>query len=264
MINKQIIKNCRAINLYDLITKNEQEMSSWYADGKYLRSKKDKCVIKRNGSYFFNDDDNNFGRNAINFFCEYKNFTFADALNYIKRYADVDFPKDKDIIYDYLHEDRKIDKKIISKLIKDKKVSVKCENNYTNIIFSDNKGNPFEAVGIAGRKYKRRYNFNEYWTFGNDKSTVCYVCESAIDALSLYEILRDKKACYVSLGGESKRKYLIAELMKRYKKVILAVDNDDEGDNIAKAYHYLDRLKPQCKDWNEDLSVAKVKEADVA
>lgn len=97
-----------------------------------------------------------------------------------------------------------------------------------------------------------------YWYFTPDSDEIdtFYVCESSIDAISLYEIHRLKHlpvngTAYVSIGGVGKQK-AIDELIYE-GEVILAVDNDAAGDASRKKNHLLDYIIPVNKDWNEDL-----------
>lgn len=263
--NNKIIQSCRSINLFDFITQNPTELKMWINDGRYLRSKKDQCVIIRDGTYFFNDGSNRSGRNAVNFYCDYRKFRFADAVAYLKKYAKPNGLTDNEIINGYLGKERKIGNEIIAKLIENKQVIVDNESNYyVNIKFCDVDGNEIESVGITNRNFKRRYNSGKYWRFGTQDADKCYVCESAIDAVSLFELCGDQSACYISIGGEFNRKYLILEVKSRYKNVIIAVDNDDEGNRIAKAYSDLPRIIPVKKDWNEDLICVKNKKEHAA
>jgi hypothetical protein len=90
------------------------------------------------------------------------------------------------------------------------------------------------------------------------------ICESALDALSHYELERDDRCVYVSFGGHLAQGQLKAlqELRERLSTtrtidVCLGIDADEAGDRYA---HMLtaqfpdaQRLKPEGKDFNEML-----------
>ena len=84
-----------------------------------------------------------------------------------------------------------------------------------------------------------------------------YICESAIDAVSLYQLLQTP-GTYISIAGCGKSK-TIKNIIADHQNVVLAVDNDDAGNNIAKMFSNLKRLIPKNKDWNEDLVALKNK-----
>lgn len=100
-----------------------------------------------------------------------------------------------------------------------------------------------------------------FWWFqvGDNRSDKVYICEASIDAISLYELHRldgiKENAVYVSIGGTAKQPAI--DRLKKKKKVILAVDNDDAGEKCRKRNADLESIIPQRKDWNEDLQARK-------
>lgn len=96
-----------------------------------------------------------------------------------------------------------------------------------------------------------------FWFFqvGSEKSKNVFVCEAAIDAISLYEIRRRTGErdddVYVSLGGVGK--YAPIDFLLRHYHVILAVDNDKGGQATRDRYSDVPAIIPEHKDWNEDL-----------
>lgn len=92
------------------------------------------------------------------------------------------------------------------------------------------------------------------WTFrlgsGTD-ATIAYICESAIDAISLAAIL-GHAAYYVSVAGAAKQGAI--DRVKRSRlTVVIATDNDAAGDECRRRNSDCDTLRPEAKDWNEDL-----------
>ena len=96
-----------------------------------------------------------------------------------------------------------------------------------------------------------------FWWFkiGDGQSDKVYVCEAAIDAISLYELQKKSSAIentvYVSIGGTAKQPAI--NRLKAHKRVILAVDNDIAGSECRKRNADLECIIPKRKDWNEDL-----------
>ena len=88
-----------------------------------------------------------------------------------------------------------------------------------------------------------------------------YVCEAAIDAISLYLIHRaqgmDAYSAYVSIGGVSKQQTI--DRIKCRIKAILAVDNDDAGKRCRDRNKELQFIIPHGKDWNDDLKMMKLR-----
>lgn len=96
-----------------------------------------------------------------------------------------------------------------------------------------------------------------FWWFRSGKDAkVAYVCEAAIDAISLYVLQRQhgkmEQSYYISIGGAAKQA-TINRIKRQVKKTVLAVDNDVAGQNCRNKNKELDYILPIGKDWNEDL-----------
>ena len=84
-----------------------------------------------------------------------------------------------------------------------------------------------------------------------------YITEAAIDAASLYQIMRGEHKgnnTYVSIGGVGNQRK-IDFLKKHYNSVILAVDNDAAGEQCRRNNPDLRQILPEAKDWNSDLMI---------
>ena len=96
-----------------------------------------------------------------------------------------------------------------------------------------------------------------FWWFqvGATKADVVYICEATIDAISLYELHRlagrKENAVYVSVGGAAKQQAI--DRIKRKKRVVIAVDNDEAGATCRRRNLELESIVPKNKDWNDDL-----------
>ena len=94
-----------------------------------------------------------------------------------------------------------------------------------------------------------------YMSGSGSKPQTAYVCEAAIDAISLYIIHKKagmaETSLYVSIGGVANQKAILR--VKGLLPVVLAVDNDCAGDECRKRNPDIPSIMPVCKDWNEDL-----------
>ena len=98
-----------------------------------------------------------------------------------------------------------------------------------------------------------------FWYIKKDEeipSEHLYICEAAIDAISLYELHRlsgrKENAVYISVGGVDKKEAIIRAI-KHHPHPVLAVDNDDAGKACRGRYPEVESIVPQGTDWNEDL-----------
>lgn len=125
------------------------------------------------------------------------------------------------------------------------------EAEYNNIVFFNPDNGHYEMnTSLSGQRFKRVINPG-VWLFG--KGRRAYVCEAAIDAMSLFEILKDYNAVYISLGGCGSRYHELEKVLSEYNEVIMAVDNDAAGDELCSRFSSLRRIRPTHKDFNEDL-----------
>ena len=83
-----------------------------------------------------------------------------------------------------------------------------------------------------------------------------YVCESAIDAISLYAIHRNHglagAAVYTGIGGAAKQSK-IDRMKRQHPHVVIATDNDNAGNECRARNRELETITPITKDWNTDL-----------
>lgn len=157
-------------------------------------------------------------------------------------------------------KNRGISDNVIQALIKDRLIYQEDKNN--NICFAAD-----DFIEIHGSLSDKPYKsiatgsaIDGYWVFGaGDKATTTYVCESSIDALSLYclQAMEGKvsPSNYCSMAGL--KQTALERIKRECKNVCIAVDNDDAGNTFAEANTDLARIIPIRKDWNDDLRVSK-------
>lgn len=187
---------------------------------------------------------------------------------------------------------RKIPADVIQMLI-DKKLLYQSEIG-NNVVFVNPEGDYCEVRGTntyADRRCKRREDCNDYqvgahqwcchmdqcvnykadkfhgckkvrpdrfWYFANqpeEPSAAVYICEAAIDAISLYVLHKmhgvTDPVVYVSIGGAANQKAI--DRICKHKNVVIATDNDEAGNACRKRNPDLKTIMPVYKDWNEDL-----------
>lgn len=84
-----------------------------------------------------------------------------------------------------------------------------------------------------------------------------YICESAIDAISLYLIIgaKEYQGMYISMAGAGKNSVIesvIRESSDKDSNIFICTDNDPAGNSVIERYPDLSRIKPFHKDWNDD------------
>ncbi len=118
---------------------------------------------------------------------------------------------------------------------------------------TDYKPDPFHGC--------RKTRPDRFWYLdpdSNEPTKHIYVCEAAMDAVSLYVIHQrqhvEGKNVYVSIGGVANQQ-TIDRLTRgsKHSNVVLAVDNDQAGQDCRDRNPDLAYLLPKNKDWNDDL-----------
>lgn len=105
-------------------------------------------------------------------------------------------------------------------------------------------------------------NKDDYWSIGGGKKI--YVCESAVDAISLFE-LRQEQAKYVSLASVTNTaivERLQKEARENGQQLIIAVDADQAGYDFRMRHPKLNSINPRredihAKDWSDLLRIKK-------
>ncbi|WP_022769406.1 toprim domain-containing protein [Butyrivibrio sp. NC2007] len=135
------------------------------------------------------------------------------------------------------------------------------ESAHNNIIFINKEQDFAEFHGTLtyGKPFHscRKLAPDRFWWFRESSNAhTAYICEAAIDAISLYELNKpnDCPAYYISLGGVANQQSI--DRIKRQQflhNIMLAVDNDVAGQKCRERNKDLACIIPNHKDWNEDL-----------
>lgn len=101
----------------------------------------------------------------------------------------------------------------------------------------------------------RKLKKNCFWAYRENDALPekAYVCESAIDALSLSVLLPQERvsSVFCSIGGVANQATI--DRIKGFMPVVIAVDNDEAGERCRRNNPESPTIIPLEKDWNEDL-----------
>ena len=299
-VSKTAIQKARRVNLYDfLLSEHPEEVIQ---EGDSLRLRCDHSVsIKEGYSGFYDFSDGSSG-NSVDCLTTYFDYEFPDAVTalcaFAEEYPDLagnipdmsvgqavkqpftpPEPTDGDCwrLSNYLIVYRNLPSSLMQALIDDGLLYQAKEHD--NIVFinpdktfvelrSSNRHRKFHGVGFSDK--------TAFWCFKprgiQSHATRAYICEGAIDAISLYLYMslwdenRAEEAMYCSIGGVANQKRIDrikAEMAAIGGETIMAVDNDDAGKKCRERNADCAAVIPRWKDWNEDLSDFMVEHIDL-
>ena len=165
-------------------------------------------------------------------------------------------------LYAYLTQQRGIPATLIQRLIDWGLLDQ--EKDHANMVFIDPARSFAELRGSNSFKPFHQVMFSDpaaFWWFKSgdldSNATVAYVCESAIDAISLYLLQGDSKdnGLYCSIGGVANQQRIDrikAGMGAAGCKTVIAVDNDQAGEDCRQRNPDCPAIIPKRKDWNED------------
>ena len=141
-------------------------------------------------------------------------------------------------------------KKMYQEKSKNNIVFINMEKDFAELRGTYTFGKPFHGIVPNSRH-------DGFWWFRTSKNAAkAYICEAAIDAISLYELHKiqgeQEEAYYISIAGVAKQP-AIDRLKNSTLDIILAVDNDVAGQQCRDRNSELEYIIPVHKDWNEDL-----------
>ena len=275
---KEQIKSARKADLYAYLL--SKHSSLFKKEGDSLRLKNNHSISIKRGYSGYKDFETEETGNSVEFLVNYLGYDFVRAVLALcgnnssiiekiipeKEFNDKlppSFPEPSHNgfknLFAYLCN-RGIPKDIIQSLI-DRKLlyQTKEKNNIVFINYERDWGEVRGTYTFGTEKYKgivKNSRKDGFWWFRTSKdASVAYICESAIDAISLYLLHCDEKdpvdAYYISIGGAGKQSAI--DRIKINIRAIIAVDNDEAGSECRKRNVELDCLIPDLKDWNEEL-----------
>ncbi len=275
---KEQVKIARKADLYAYLILNHSSL--FKKEGDSLRMKDNHSISIKRGYSGYKDFETEETGNSVEFLVNYLGYDFVKAVlalcgdnisvpemniseNVFTDKLPPSFPEPSHNgfknLFAYLCN-RGIPNDVIQGLIDRKLLYQTQEKN--NIVFINHERDWGEVRGtytFGDKKYKgivKNSRKDGFWWFRTSKdAAVAYVCESAIDAISLYLLhCREEDpadAYYISIGGAGKQSAI--DRIKKDIKTIIAVDNDEAGSECRKRNIDLECIIPELKDWNEDL-----------
>ena len=276
------IRRARTAELFSYL--KEHHLNAVRKTGKQMYLEADHSVCVHRGSPGFHDFETDARGNSVDFLTTFMGYSFTEAVSALSgpSYRDpspdiqrqtaavsdsgkLRLPCPSDIprqAYAYL-QSRGIPADVITKLIG--MGVLYQEAGHNNLVFLSPGKDCFEQRGTftySRRPFRQnqRLSPESCWFFTPDGSGAdrVYICEGAIDAVSLYVL--HKKAgiktdhMYASLGGVCNQRP-IDRFIKEGMEVVIAVDNDDAGEACRLRNSRLRSVIPKNKDWNEDLAM---------
>lgn len=295
-INRRLAAN---VILYDFLMDRYPGELRRITSGKRIGLRSDHSVMITAGYKGYIDWATAEGGNAVDFLMNYLNkVSYEQAVDelsqWVKTHSSIDAeqimnslptdypeakpahapfpqidPDHKETAKAYLMS-RGISEDLVNGLFSSKLIFQTNENGHANIMFKPSDEKFCEVRGcITGKKYHRSYGekTGNYWAFkigpASESAKRAYICEGAIDAISLADFRNDLgPALFVAIGGVSNRS-AVETLAKNYPQaeIIIATDNDEAGHLFAEHFKQYRRITPVLKDWNEDLQQLRQNEA---
>ena len=277
-VSKKQIASARHADLYAFLMKYHS--SNFKTEGDSIRPKDNHSISIKKGYHGYKDFSTEETGNSIEFLTNHMGYTFVEAVQALsdvsalaQQPTDVQqdgienvppkFPEPVNGMYKNLFaflKNRSIPTETIQKLVKQKLlyqeksknniVFINMERDFAELRGTYTFGNPFHGLVPHSRH-------DGFWWFRTSRNAAkAYICEAAIDAISLYELHKiqgnHEEAYYISIAEVAKQPAI--DRLKKYKyKLVLAVDNDDAGRNCRNRNSELEYIIPMHKDWNEDL-----------
>ena len=253
-----------------------------------VRDEKDNCkwhtnrgIISINGQKFFNWKRQTGGGGAIDLSIHLFDFVYNEAVNWLENVfmaelrvsnSSSDEVQGKEFVAPkankenlfavirYLILERKIPEHIVKKLISSGKVYSDNKKNAVFLLLGKEKsivGAELRGTTSTGWHGMARGSKKASGAFyiKSDHPKIAILCESAIDAISIFSIHRDCLA--ISTAGANPNPGWLKSLIQKNYETFYGFDSDETGDYCAfqmmRQYPEIKRLRPEKHDWNELL-----------
>ncbi len=279
-VSKEQAASARSADLYDFLVTYYD--SNFKHEGDSIRPVDNHNISIKKGYTGYKDFATNETGNPIDFLMKHMGFDFINAVqalsdvpaSAISQSSDISqkdgienvplqFPAPVDGRYKNLFaylKNRGISTETIQMLVEQKNmyqeksknniVFINMEKDFAEIRGTYTLGKPFHGIVPHSRH-------DGFWWFRTSRNAAKgYICEAAIDAISLYELHKMhgniEEAYYISIAGVAKQP-AIDRLKNSKLDIVLAVDNDAAGQKCRDRNSELEYILPINKDWNEDL-----------
>lgn len=271
---REQLLQARQADLYTFLIYNHLDL--FVMEGNALRMRDNHSVYIKRGWHSFRDFSSGTNGNSVDFLCQYLGYSLNDAVlaltqggsvtesiqkREVHKAAGISLPTPQvgrfSRLFSYLLCDRGLKYGIVQTLCDRGLLYESAETH--NAVFINAERDYGEIHGtIPGTSFKglaEGSKSDSFWYFTPpgimEKPNRIYVCEAAIDAISLWQ-LKKESAFYASIGGASNQQRI--ERMKKSRcQIIIATDNDKAGQECRDRNKDLMAIIPCHKDWNEDL-----------
>lgn len=265
--------------MFEYLTTHHADSVELDRQGKTLRLKSNHSISIKDGYCGYLDFATNEHGNGIDLLCRHFGYDFQTAVlalcgessfsfsspsrpsKQTEMKKEIELPPpatDYRRMMSYLTKSRNLPPPLVQMLIDKRLLYQAADTN--NAVFVSSKRDFAELRGtLTDKPYHGIVKGSRHdgaWAFrlGNTDATEAYICESAIDAISLAAIL-GVNAYYVSIAGAAKQA-AIDRIKQSRLTIVIATDNDQAGDECRRRNSDCDTLRPEEKDWNEDLQSA--------
>lgn len=279
-VSKEQIASARSADLYDFLVQYYD--FNFKHEGDSIRPVDNHSISIKKGYTGYKDFATNETGNPIDFLMKHMGFDFINTVqalsdvpaSAISQSADISqkdgienvppqFPAPVDGRYKNLFaylKNRGISTETIQMLVEQK--NMYQEKSKNNIVFINMEKDFVEIRGTytLGKSFHGivpHSRHDGFWWFRTSRNAAkCYICEAAIDAISLYELHKMhgnmEETYYISIAGVAKQP-AIDRLKNSKLDIVLAVDNDAAGQKCRDRNSELEYILPINKDRNEDL-----------
>lgn len=266
-VTAEQIRAARKADLYDYLRRSHPDEIK--VEGHWIRLKSNPSICLKEGLGGYKDYASLETGNSIDFLTRHLNYDFVTAVSALttgretqqaRPPGSISLPEkgaDCKRIRSYL-TGRGFTEKVFDRLVEK---NLLYEDIRGNAVFRSAGGDFFELRGTRpGLVFHQcgKVSPERFWCFvPDDPPRTAFICESAIDAVSLYLLHlmiegKETTACaYCGIAGVANQK-AIERIQKRIPAVI-AVDNDEAGQQCRLRNRQLKALIPRRKDWNEEL-----------
>ena len=175
-------------------------------------------------------------------------------------------------VYAYLVKHRNIDRSVVAHFARERLLYEDAKYHNAVFVGTDEEGVPRHAHKRSTNSYGKAFRLNvegsdprySFHHVGTDRSL--YVFEAPIDMLSYITIHPEdwQRHSYVACCGTSIQPVLqMLEQTPQLDTVLLCLDNDEAGhqasrrmQNQLEVRYSVERLIPESKDWNDDLTLS--------
>lgn len=274
VFSQEDIHNARQTDLYDFLLSSHAFL--FKREGNSLRFLSNPSISIKKGFCGYTDFATGEHGNSVTFLVEKLKYTFPEAVGALLGIASA--------IHQEHHTSQTVAKEpsfciperntgaptrtrcyLVSRGLPDSMVSELLRRNllyesadhYNAVFLSKNKDYAEIRGTCSDIKFHgcRKQKKDCFWAYREVDASPkkAYICESAIDALSLSILFPHERAesVFCSIGGVANQATI--DRIRTILPVVIAVDNDEAGERCRRCNTGVPSIIPVAKDWNEDL-----------